>query len=50
MTGEVFNDQNETSKNTSIQITLFRGENVLLSTCTCDMWLPFASVPLFLHI
>jgi len=26
----------------SMQITLFRGGNVLLSTC--DMWLPFVSV------
>jgi len=27
-----------------MQITLFRGEDVLLRTC--DMWLPFVSVPL----
>jgi len=29
----------------SMQITLFGGENMLLSTC--DIWLPFVSVPLF---
>jgi len=31
----------------SMHIMLFRGENVLFSTC--NLWLPFVSVPPFLH-